>query len=492
MKISTTYWRLYHPIGEEYASDFYYTKIANEVFSRMRPDPVLAGMYTDYAMRETAMRVSLYFEDVISDFGIWRSFVTKHRELYGKSLPFFEVDEADYYTNEIHREDIQLLLWMGLQEACDDRIFNPVSKKLEALAERLFLLLDGEFEKAPVNEKLVEHFYEVSGTDTFLRARILCIALHSSCYLFDKKRIFDIRREVIRQYQETWKGEEESQIAHSMADNVLPVDMPVGPLSLTSFAWIGQMMKSRGDTERGDRFAGMECRKFTSYRLERFDDRVAMLTDAEGETFMVDRNSIWLASEEPPKGAITVLCVLARYNSELWVMTGGYLNTEDDSSFVQYRKELLEEKEKIAKTYRGLMDSNGGHPLVYFADYAEMEGWFGKHPELTLQEDSLEEFGKDTRFAMFIDEEAAMMIVPGAARWIKDERNPYYDAEWAANAALRLFLEPDKFSREMRRYLVENRMIPDANISEYDGEKGRRLTQDNLDFLARFFFKEQY
>ena len=102
-----------------------------------------------------AKKVALYFEDVICDCGLWRSFVEKHRELYGRWLPFHEVDK-DYMADEPHIEDIALIVWNVLLEMWKDKIVNPESPRIMQIAEAFYEILDDEFEKAPINEDLKE------------------------------------------------------------------------------------------------------------------------------------------------------------------------------------------------------------------------------------------------------------------------------------------------------------------------------------------------
>ena len=43
-----------------------------------------------------------YYQDVIADAGIWRSFVEAHKHLYGTPLPFYDCDGDDYIEYELN------------------------------------------------------------------------------------------------------------------------------------------------------------------------------------------------------------------------------------------------------------------------------------------------------------------------------------------------------------------------------------------------------
>ncbi len=101
-------------------------------------------------------RVSLcltgYLQDIVSDAGIWRSFVEANRKLYGWSVPFHDTPE-EYIDYELNREDVRFLVWyavaMGYEEKRD---IYPHNVKLLELADLLFEYMESIYEEAPVPE----------------------------------------------------------------------------------------------------------------------------------------------------------------------------------------------------------------------------------------------------------------------------------------------------------------------------------------------------
>ena len=51
-------------------------------------------------LRELAIVLTMYYEDMISDLGIWNALTDSFQELYGRQLPFYDVDMQNYYRNE--------------------------------------------------------------------------------------------------------------------------------------------------------------------------------------------------------------------------------------------------------------------------------------------------------------------------------------------------------------------------------------------------------
>src|SRR5438132_13561285 len=50
---------------------------------------------------ELALMITGYFEDVMSDIGIWKALCFYHQKLYGRKIPIFEIDEELYDDDNI-------------------------------------------------------------------------------------------------------------------------------------------------------------------------------------------------------------------------------------------------------------------------------------------------------------------------------------------------------------------------------------------------------
>ena len=89
-------------------------------------------------LKRMAIKLTLYFEDMVSEIGLWHSFVRKHQQLYGKPLPFYHV-EKNYTPDEPHIEDIQFLLWDStLDDEYSDTLVNPENEALAYAARTVY------------------------------------------------------------------------------------------------------------------------------------------------------------------------------------------------------------------------------------------------------------------------------------------------------------------------------------------------------------------
>ena len=126
-----------HPFGFSSATDTDYVRIANTVYEMLRYVSFCAQR-TDEEMKRMAIKLTLYFEDVVSEIGLWRSYVNLHQSLYGKPLPFYYTDMG-YTEDEPNIYDIQLLLWDAtLDDEYSETLVNPDNEALACAARTVY------------------------------------------------------------------------------------------------------------------------------------------------------------------------------------------------------------------------------------------------------------------------------------------------------------------------------------------------------------------
>lgn len=69
--------------------DIYYTGIANRIYDILKETKLDAIFNTPHSMRTAVMSITGWFEDVISQNGIWQAFTNECEQMYGKKLPFY-------------------------------------------------------------------------------------------------------------------------------------------------------------------------------------------------------------------------------------------------------------------------------------------------------------------------------------------------------------------------------------------------------------------
>lgn len=116
------------------------------------------GRVLEQYLRVTlVLNVAQYFEDIVGDVGVWASFTVKHKGLYGKPLPFYDVYVEDYYPDEFHLDDIRYIIWDILAAFNYETIYNPETPVIMMLAMAIETLLEKEWDRTPINEGFKEY-----------------------------------------------------------------------------------------------------------------------------------------------------------------------------------------------------------------------------------------------------------------------------------------------------------------------------------------------
>lgn len=103
----------------------------------------------DVVRRDVVLAVTGYFQDVVADGGIWRSFSRLHDDRHGTPLPHYGRSE-DYVDYELNLNDVRYVMWWTVAGERGSEVLDPQDAGLEALATAFHLLLEEEYELAPV------------------------------------------------------------------------------------------------------------------------------------------------------------------------------------------------------------------------------------------------------------------------------------------------------------------------------------------------------
>ena len=159
-KIYVKEWMLFQPYERQDEVDTYYVNVANHIAGCLKD--FVGGRYPEHSVHGIAIYLTLWFQDVISQTGIWQAFSEECRKRYGCLVPFMTPEkEKDYYPGEVNPEDLQFLLWHYLQcmEKQAGGVLNPENPAFEELANQIYDYLSEEFQVAPENERLHAMLY---------------------------------------------------------------------------------------------------------------------------------------------------------------------------------------------------------------------------------------------------------------------------------------------------------------------------------------------
>ena len=151
----------------ENPSDEYYLTLAQYI------DKLLASMHVfpeldSSIRRRMVLDLTGYYQDIVSDAGLWRSFVKMNRFLYQRPVPFYKEPE-DYVDSELNLIDVQFVAWYSLESQLGFLgLVSPFDSDLIRLSRQVYKLFAFLYDDAPV----VENFKSLRELDLSDREQV--------------------------------------------------------------------------------------------------------------------------------------------------------------------------------------------------------------------------------------------------------------------------------------------------------------------------------
>ena len=441
------------------------------------------------AMKAIISRVIMYYEDIIADAGMWRAFVTKCRELYGRPYPFYPVED-EVFTDEPDINAVRLLLWDAFRDFRGQHtVINPENPYLNKAAQILYDILDSEFENTPINEQLADYFRKASFANDFYEMRDVLKWILFDCYLTSDAYAHEMVTEYMDEYEPVITGNN----AYYSAECATPMLCQVGMLALLPKDWLALFISEVGDKQTAKKIADIETTDFVDVlRKTSYDKNTVSFVDIDNRAIVIERGYSYDIAEKELESGFGAIGCYAKYDGK-WYLNGNqsWGNVEKYFNMCQKEKHSLLGIDK--EHYDSLMKQSGGSPVFYVKNYRQLRKFF-KEQAGWEELDALKPFHDEKDFAVYVPEaNHAIATMPEAAVFIKDPRNPCYDADEAGYMALSIIADGSSAPGEFVRYLISHRMVPDARINSLKGPAyGQRLLQDNIDFFARAYRRKDY
>lgn len=492
-------WMNVHPEIKQSNSDLYYIQLANRILNKIETT-LPPELFVAEEAKEISVHVAAWFEDIISGLHIWDSFTRTCYNLYGKRLPFPQIDESDYFEGEVNLPDIQFLIWHLYQRFHgneNDIMISPEDTRITLIAQEITRLLEEEYETAPesttmqeyLNPKMYDDYYTFTRNAEWL---YFFSYLHGPSNEERLNGLYEEMKEIQTQYTK----EELARIFYDARYQML-FSSHGGPLALTINEWMAAMYEDSSWVK--ELFTGVSVRKRDWYFVqEKTQIHLTLVAKEGGETIKALCKTIsseTLKSILPGKSTISVACV--RYHDEWWFNGSIILdNKQDNPSEI---KPAAEETPAIEhKDYAAFMKANNNYDLAYIESYDTLKsflvdtlGWADNEDE------TLPMLKENENFVLYVNKEKGILIAPDICSLVKDPVNPYYDAKEAAADATMLYFIPGLCPIDLLRRLERDNLIPDAGFQTLENKakakaKAKALLQDNKDFFARYFLTDYY
>ena len=517
--IFTQEWMAMHPYEKPNDVDQYYTELANEIYHALDEACFTHQFPNVEEAKQLALSIAGYFEDIISGTCIWKTFTAECKKRYGSYIPFYE-NEDDFIQNtlnenmppydpdEINFADIKFLCWHHYQQSSHVQGAVPfLFSTVELAAKLAYNVLDKEYETAPENDRLYEFLCQLpTDEDKFYEYRDALAWFHYGCY-FNVGNRFRLQMELER-------------LAHSPQgfNDIIAYSIQIEQtmnsrnnlLALTSAEWLAKVSEHHPAHKL---WTDIDYKSTRAFKMIKEDDNFFYLKDVydASEDASDEETSADEASEETPKeenllrvrkdstniedasaflsGEQLIVTNLFYFGGDWW-QTGALMNPpyEENKEQIEAEKNRLNRKQPI-HDYNLLKAKEFGDKFIFLEDVKTLKEFL---QEVGFELPANIKFPPKYEKGIIVcgSPYTGINICFGLAHCIASPENPYYDAERAEIDGFNIISGNGRpFPYEIVCKLIENNMLPDANIftSRYVKEEGLKITQANLQFLADYY-----
>ena len=227
---------------EATATDPFYYDICNRL-AELAKEKSLFPSYPEKVVERAALCLIGYYQDVVCDAGVWRSFITECRRLYGYTVPFFSAEDEKYDDFELNRADVRFMVWYALSMNYENRrVCTPLDTEILEGADIWFEELEKAYDEAPIPSGY-RFSSELEIHDEEDRPEIMKLAnwLFLHCYLMTPAYAMTLS-EISSQYDLT---KEESIIELQKRLDASMWQDPTGPLALYLGEWLYLIVEQR-------------------------------------------------------------------------------------------------------------------------------------------------------------------------------------------------------------------------------------------------------
>ena len=490
-KIYPKKWLELHPYKQTNSVDQYYVGIANEIHKRLYSSTIADAFEEEENIRYTSLCLAAWFEDVISQTGIWQAFTAECRKRYGAYLPFYPI-KGDYFLDEINLEDIRFLLWHHIQYLCRGiSAINPENPGIEQTAQEIYGLLAEEYETAPENERMQEFLYHSAmGEEDFFHYREILDWFHYQCY-FNIENVAQCRDEAERLLDDEKITPEMAETLIYATRTSLTFKGRRNLLSLTSPEWLALIGKAHPEHQL---WGKVKVRKNSCYLLEKEDDRYLYVKDLcsedEGE-FKITKKSLNLSAIRSREvGKSTLICELI-YFGNAWWQCGMLLENKYNQKMAEYVDDLTKQKEKTNEkaAFHDFIKASGGKSFVFCQSQEEISDFLLNKMDYNLKEGlDIPRINTENGAMLMANPHTGLHIQFKLCECIKSPDNPNYNKEEAEKNAIMFIVNPDIIPYQLSCILQDEGMLPDAYLNSLQRkEYGQEFIRKNAHFLTDYF-----
>ncbi len=501
-RISLEDWLKYHPYDKEMSSDHFYISMSNDIQHEILHIDINDNLVgSDY--KYLSCTLACYFEDIVSQTGIWTTFVDTHKSLYNKYLPFY--DTEDYAYGEINLADIRFLIWHFCSNlSVMNHLIDPYSLDGEEMALIVYNMLTEASDQAPRNEDLRNALILPSDA-TVYQAKEIADYLFFGSYLNRYYMMTRMEEAVIniKNQKGVNKKNLDPLIYDKHAELLFNTVSPV--LAQHSFEILAcrvgeshpQYRKIQSVSKRKE---GLFRYKGSTVAHVQLEHIATGLTIEINTTHGPDWKIPLVADQTVVRLGFT------EWNDDRWVQGTVFRITDPEKMIPDDVEKYLfapvaSQLGVVKRQEECFLEVNNGKRLAFFKDkkaafsfvddiWGSYHGKYGESMDRKLFDVHNLTFNVDDdseNIVVFFNPQGGVEFYADMAHFISCPGNPFFVSDSEANIETLLFDEC--ISTEFVSLLIENRMI---EIEPLLGEGGYQYVWNNCDFLLRYWKREYY
>lgn len=475
-----------HPDGMRADSDQYFAGIANRVAQILAHSGIDDAFPDGEDLRDAAMRLTGYFEDICTGLKLWETLTDTHRKRYGKPLPFH--DTKEYYPGEPNPQDVQLLLWDIIQSFDPNRFINPENPGIAWVAEDIYGIFDREYDDAPDTPELSDYLHDPTMQTDFWQMRKRLDWIFMSSYI-NLRGYLDFE-DTLEEISGSRYAEEEAYVSylqHLFSDQH-------NLAMLTPPEWLAALSGQRIDIDT-TLFAN-RC-----YRIIGNETDAILVRDlVNGNEYSIEKYSFdehWIKKLSLDDGEKDIYMGLVRYNDK-YFQSGTLIEIppRDTNTILEQVRNRDYQQSLMPSNEEQFHKASGGKPIVFLKGLDKLMEFYDKKMKVPLtgdylkqMRDTVREQTDDGMMALMSTHDKGILIITGYIPAIKHKDNPFYDPDYSAKNGQGLLMNPMAVDYSAVCTMVELGMLSDLAINSLQGpEHGHQLLQDNIQFVADYMF----
>ena len=517
-------WMSRRPYKNHSSVDVHYLQIANRVLKVISTDSTcdeLIRIIGNEWLMPLSVFLTSYLEDIVSDTRIWESFHIQHQNIYTSSLPFYPCEE--YHADEVHLDVVKFLIWYFVNTVQQKTLVFPENNLIYTIGEKVYELLDEEWETAPENPLLKSCYHIDSDETDYFKIRDIMEKLLFHSYLFHIDtgvRLLLSQKELV----ETSRFDPNFEIYfHGHVVECLH-SFHTRLLNLQAKEWLAAIL---GEDHQLSKDITNMSKKINGYFLIKGEDKSHILLEhiASAKKFKLIKESTKLKFTQQDR-----ICYISIVKWQgAWWNSGPLMEMDFDAdlildekksaesiasvSFLQHK--VIDVQADIDRQLEAFLQYNNGHHFAfmrinkidqYCKDFmnfyseslklsheeiaaslkrAKEAGYINPSKNIKLQSASIEDTG-----LVFFNPKSGIEIVENLNACFPMDHNPYYSNadEKTITACINTLLMKDICSSGLVRHWIK---LCKEKLVYFESAHGQYIYK-NLDILQRFWKVDNY